>query len=215
MANPPQMLNVHKTHFLLAKLGADAFATEVWAELAASQDQGVLDLPPRAGIYRYDVPKDLDVKRLFNYELPFAVADAVLSRLFGRHIGDPMAFAHDLYLTPAMITEMAAGGMAFGWHTQNHCVLSRTPATAQRRELAAGVETIRQLTGQVGIPFCYPYGHPHTYTGETLAILADCGYASAFTVVRRFVLPERDHRYELPRFDTRDLPPFGGLLPHA
>lgn len=213
--DPPRLLNVHKTHFLLAALGAERFAAEVQDAVAAC-GAGVSGSPAsqgnnltwQSGVYRYDQSPDLAAKHLLNYELPFKDADDVLSRLFDRHIGDEVAFARELYLSHDMIQEMAAAGTTFGFHTQSHRVLSRLDREAQRRELLHGVARLRDLTGQASVPFCYPYGHPHTYNADTLAVLREAGYGMAFNTVRRLARPATDPPFEIPRFDTRDLPPF-------
>ncbi|MGE3274298.1 MAG: polysaccharide deacetylase family protein [Vicinamibacterales bacterium] len=216
LGDRPRVLNVHKTHFLVSRLGAAAFAAAV-REAAARVPAGAgAGLRPTPAVYRYDAAAgDRDVKHLLNYELPFETADRVLDELFTTHIGDETEFARALYLSGPMIREMAAAGMTFGYHTARHRVLSRLDVAGQRTELAGGVARIRALTGQALVPFCYPYGHPHTYTAETVAVLADLGYACAFTTVRRLARPESDGRFEVPRYDTRDLPPFTSDMPHA
>jgi peptidoglycan/xylan/chitin deacetylase (PgdA/CDA1 family) len=99
--------------------------------------------------------------------------------------------------------------MTFGFHTETHRVLSRLDESEQRDELLRGVARVRALTSQATVPFCYPYGFPHTYNAATLAILAEAGYSVAFNTVRRSARVGVDARFELPRFDTRDLPPCG------
>jgi peptidoglycan/xylan/chitin deacetylase (PgdA/CDA1 family) len=207
LADTPSLLNVHRTQFLLAVLGAETFSREVRAA-AASAGAAEASLEWRAEVYRYDASPDLAAKHLLNYELPMEMADEVLATLFARHIGHETAFARALYLSRAQIGEMAAAGMTFGFHTERHPVLSRLDATAQRREVADGVALVRELTGQAAVPFCYPYGHPHTYNGDTFAALDEAGYDLAFTTTRRLARPGEDPRFEVPRFDTRDLPPF-------
>lgn len=205
LASPPRLLAVHKTHFLLAKLGVQAFATDVRERLSAgSSDLG----PPRqtTDVYRYDGDVDSATKHLLNYELAFDETDRILEGLFREHIGDSSEFAAALYLSRSMVREMADAGMTFGFHTQNHRVLSRLSRAEQRAEIGHGVRLVRELTGQSSVPFCYPYGHPHTYNADTLATLAEAGYSMAFTTVRRAADPVSDARFELPRFDTRDLP---------
>jgi peptidoglycan/xylan/chitin deacetylase (PgdA/CDA1 family) len=103
---------------------------------------------------------------------------------------------------------MAEGGMTFGFHTERHPILSRLDAHRQRDEVARGVTLLKTLTGQDSVPFCYPYGHPETYNAETVAALAESGYGTAFTTTRRLARPAVDSRFEFPRWDTRDLPPF-------
>jgi peptidoglycan/xylan/chitin deacetylase (PgdA/CDA1 family) len=208
----PRVLNVQKAQLLLARMGGAAFGEEVRAGLAALGCPMVA-APPRAGMYRYDNPADVHVKHLLNYELPFEYADPLLETLFATHIGREDDCARGLYLNESMIREMSAAGMIFGFHTWNHRVLSRLSPDGQRAELEGGVEWIRSLTGQPSVPFCYPHGHAHAYNADTVRILGDTGYSSAFTAVRRAADPLRDGRFELPRFDTRDVP--GGQAPAA
>lgn len=202
----PALLNVHKTHFLLSHLGAERFAVDV---AAALEREGVPGPAPRAadreGVYRYDEAPDIRIKRILNYEAPYPVASRVLSTLFERHIGETGAFARQLYLSPAQVREMAQGGMTFGFHTETHPVLSRLDREAQRAELRNGPRLIGDLTGQRTVSFCYPYGFSHTYNADTLSVLEECGYSMAFNTVRRETVFGQEERYELPRFDTRDV----------
>lgn len=200
----PRMLNVHKTHFLLSHLGAERFTFEIGAALEA-EGVGVASPGGREGIYRYDEAPDVRIKRILNYEAPYAVADRVLSAVFERHLGHGDTFAQGLYLSTAQVREMADGGMTFGFHTENHRVLSRLDLDAQRAELENGPALVRDLTGQATVSFCYPYGFTHTYNQDTLAVLEQCGYSMAFTTARRDAVIGRDSRYEMPRFDTRDV----------
>ena len=205
LGEAPVLANVHKTHFLLSSLGAERFAHEVGAALIAEGVSTAADVGGRDGIYRYDEAPDVRIKRILNYEAPYPVADRVLSTLFARHIGESQAFARRLYLSSGHVREMARGGMTFGFHTESHPVLSRLTREEQRTELRNGVGAIRALTGQETVSFCYPYGFPHTYNAETLEALEDFGYSMAFNTVRREVTIGRESRYELPRFDTRDV----------
>ena len=211
----PRVLNVHKTHFLIARLGAQAFGEAVRDALARQPVGAGQALAWRSEVYRYDGAAGLETKHLLNYELPHDVADQVLEELFDEHLGDEVAFARQLYLSPEQIREMAREGMTFGFHTERHRVLSRLDEAGQRAELAHGVARVRALTGQTSVPFCYPYGHLHTYNAETLAILDEAGYGLAFNTVRRLADPMTDPRFEVPRYDTRDLPPFSSSLPYA
>jgi peptidoglycan/xylan/chitin deacetylase (PgdA/CDA1 family) len=128
-----------------------------------------------------------------------------LSGLFERHLGDAEPFARSLYLSEDQIREMASGGMTFGFHTETHPVLSRLDRGAQEQELRRGVGLVRELTGQRTVSLCYPYGFPHTYNADTLELLAACGYSVAFNTVRREARFGGEDRYQLPRFDTRDV----------
>jgi peptidoglycan/xylan/chitin deacetylase (PgdA/CDA1 family) len=209
----PRVLGVHKTHFLLARLGPDAFARAVLQEcepaLAAADGARTRVF----GADRWEHADERAIKVLLNYELPFEEAERVLDALFARHIGAQEPFARDLYLREPMIAEMAAAGMTFGYHTRSHRMLSRLARGEQDAELRDGVAWIRGLTGQARVPFCYPWGGPKTYTNDTVRILERTGYSVAFNTVRRRIDIGRDGRFELPRLDTRDLPPYTGGEP--
>lgn len=202
----PRLLGVHKTQLLLALLGAETFGRAVLEECRAAVGAGGR-WHDAYGADRWDVADERAVKQLLNYELPFAESDRVLDVLFEKHAGDPVDFARRLYLSPAQVSEMARGGMCFGYHTRSHRVLARLSPDEQRQELAGGAAWIRGLTRQEQVSFCYPWGSPATYTAETLSILAETGYSVAFNTVRRVASLPGDGRYELPRLDTRDLPP--------
>jgi peptidoglycan/xylan/chitin deacetylase (PgdA/CDA1 family) len=201
----PTLLNVHKAHFLLSALGADRLGHELARRLVGLGRNGSDGAAAREGIYRYDHAPEKELKRLLNYELPYELADRLLDELFRLHIGDPVAFARGLYLSADMIAEMARGGMRFGYHSRSHRVLSRLTAAEQERELAGGVDLITRLTGQRTVPFCYPYGLPHTFNRDTVGLLERIGYSIAFSTNRQHAELPVPSRYEVPRFDTRDV----------
>ncbi len=132
----------------------------------------------------------------------------MLDALFTAHLGDPAVFARQLYVDADAIRAMATGGMSFGYHTRTHRMLARIPVEEQRLELQGGVRWITSLTGQGSVSFCYPWGGPGTYTADTVRLLDEAGYSVAFNTERRAADVAVDGRFELPRYDTRDLPPY-------
>jgi peptidoglycan/xylan/chitin deacetylase (PgdA/CDA1 family) len=203
------VLGVHKTHFLLARLGAAEFGRAVVEECQATLVGA--DTAARARVFgadRWEHADERAIKNLLNYDLSFEEAERILDVLFDRHIGAQERFARELYVSETMIGEMARAGQVFGYHTRSHRMLSRLHAAEQEVELRDGVAWIRGLTGQAHVPFCYPWGGPKTYTSDTVDLLGRLGYSLAFNTVRRRVEVGRDARFELPRLDTRDLPPY-------
>lgn len=204
----PQLVNVHRTHLLLDHLGPARLLAEVRRLVTRDVRAGRVE---SADVYRYDGQPEQVVKRLLNYELPYAEVDCVLGELVAEHLGDEREIARRFYLSRADVRDMAAAGMTFGYHTRQHRVLSRLDESAQAAELDGGVTLVQELTGQGGVPFCYPYGHRHTFDGRTTRLLDALGYDMAFTTGRQPAHPERDRRFEIPRFDTVDLSPRGNM----
>jgi hypothetical protein len=200
----PRVLNVQKVQLLLAIMGGEALLRELDALVARAGFVRPTQ-PAHPVLYRYDTAADRQVKQLLNYDLPYEIADDVLRTLFTRHVGDEKEMAQELYLTLDMIREMSSAGMVFGFHTRHHRVLSRLSVRAQRAEIDGGVQWIRDLTGQRAVPFCYPHGHAHVYTTETVDIVRAAGYAMAFTAVRGPATFGTHSWFEIPRYDTRDL----------
>ena len=216
LEDPPRVLNVHKTHFLIETLGAEGFTEALRQTISNQQLIARAAMSKLPHLYRYDgVPQHTKLKQLLNYELPYETVDGLLGQLFTSYLGDESIFARQLYLSQDQIREMVDENMTFGFHTEQHRVLSRLPTAAQRKEIQEGFDRIRALTGQVMVPFCYPYGHAHTYTDQTVRTVRESGYTTAFTTARRAVDTVVDEPLELPRYDTRDLPPFTASLPHA
>jgi peptidoglycan/xylan/chitin deacetylase (PgdA/CDA1 family) len=203
---PPALANVHRTHLLLDALGAETLMIEVRRVLKQDAAAG---RTASADLYRYDGAPEQAVKQLLNYELPIDEADHLLRELFTTHVGDEGQAARRFYLSREQAREMARAGMTLGYHTRRHRVLSRLDRAAQGDELAGGVDLVRALSNQASVPFCYPYGHRLTYDATTIRLLGELGYSCAFNTVRQPVHPDRGARFELPRFDTRDLPPRG------
>ncbi|MEW5984287.1 MAG: polysaccharide deacetylase family protein [Acidobacteriota bacterium] len=210
-----RVANVHKTHLLLDRLGSEVFSEAVRESMPRHAVAAGIGVRWRQEVYRYDQTSNLEVKHLLNYELPFETTDRILDELFAREFGDQHDFASMFYLSGDRIAQMAAAGMVFGFHTEHHRVLSRLTPEEQRLELCDGVARVRALSGQASVPFCFPYGHPHTYDGHTLRVLAESGYSLGFTTTRRLANTGEDERFLIPRFDTRDLPPFVEDLPRS
>jgi peptidoglycan/xylan/chitin deacetylase (PgdA/CDA1 family) len=67
-------------------------------------------------------------------------------------------------------------------------------------EIAAGIDSVAEWTGQRPRAFAYPIGRPaHDYDARTVRCLRDAGIAVAFTTVPGWCSP-RHAALEQPRF---------------
>ncbi|OGJ60122.1 hypothetical protein A2881_01010 [Candidatus Peribacteria bacterium RIFCSPHIGHO2_01_FULL_55_13] len=209
------LLNVHKIHLILSAIGDAAFMASVQRGLQRITKRYVLDTKKREGLY----PKDLDsiaaVKTFLNYQLPYDICDELLDALFREHVGDPAVIARTFYVSPQQAKEMALAGMTWGTHTLTHRVLSRLDAAEQRGEVEGGIAAARDLTGQIDVPFCYPYGGVHTFNDITKDILRSCGYSMAFAVRRFLTHANTCDALDIPRHDAIAFPPVASHAPNS
>lgn len=97
------------------------------------------------------------------------------------------------------VIRLAEGNLVeIGAHSDTHPVLSRLPAASQRDEIQQSKSYLEQILNRPVTSFAYPYGHPHDYTPETIAILLEAGFESACSTVQARVGRGAD-LFQLPR----------------
>jgi peptidoglycan/xylan/chitin deacetylase (PgdA/CDA1 family) len=115
----PRLLDVHKTHFLLAALGAEAFGRGVLEAASAARPNPGADV---FGVDRWEAADERAIKRLLNYELSFEDSARALDTLFQSHLGDQAVFVR----LPHTVTSHAGAPAA----------RRAAPRTAGRRGMA-------------------------------------------------------------------------------
>ncbi|TDU68083.1 polysaccharide deacetylase [Prosthecobacter fusiformis] len=103
-------------------------------------------------------------------------------------------------MTWAQAREMQEGGLVdFGGHTHTHPILSRCGVEKQRWEIRMCADRIRAELGAEPSAFAFPNGGVDDYTPETLGVLKEVGYQSAWTTVCGRVNTARN-RMMMPRY---------------
>ena len=202
-----RVLNVHRVHLLQARLGTDRFRAAFEAALAAHperrQPDDVLHLE---NLYPYDDDATRRFKRLLNFELPYATLNIVLKELFERFLGHEADYASQLYLSADDLRRCQDGGLEVGVHGHDHLTLSRLTLDGQRHDIGTAAAYFRQELGLEQLHFSYPYGAVGTWNQSTEQVLGELGFSSSVTKLRAIAKPaDLRGRWELPRFDVRDI----------
>jgi peptidoglycan/xylan/chitin deacetylase (PgdA/CDA1 family) len=209
------VLNVHRVHLLQAKLGLERFR-QAFEELLASRPPVAIEPithPGLLGLYPYDDEATRRFKRLLNFDLPYHELDPVLRILFERFIGQDEEIAPKLYLSASDLRACQDAGLEIGVHGHSHRVLSRLSEEEQRNELGTCVEYLRKTCGLGEVHASYPYGIDGSWNEATRRVAASLGLASASTKVRAITKPsDLKARWELPRYDVRDVFDASGAL---
>lgn len=86
----------------------------------------------------------------------------------------------DLMMSSAQVNELARSGMDIGAHTVTHPILSRIEPRDAEREIRAGRDRLREITGNPIAVFAYPNGRPgRDYTSAHVAMVRDAGFTAA------------------------------------
>jgi len=85
-----------------------------------------------------------------------------------------------LMMHPADVRALPDAGMSVGAHTVNHPILSRTPPSEARREIAEGRDALNEICGREITLFAYPNGRPNLDYDDTHArLVKELGFRAA------------------------------------
>lgn len=197
---------VHKTHFLLAKIGALVFAQEVNSILRDQfpdlvEEFSIQDKIKKNLGYRWDDALTVNLKWSIA-TMPHGPKVEILGEIFGKYFEDERGFCKELYMTWDEIREMKESGLSFGSHTHTHPALSELSEEDQVRELKDSKDVMAKEFGEDVTLFAYPYGSFNDVTLRILRKLYVCGLTT-----RVGVNEGRDEDpFTLKRLDTNDLP---------
>jgi peptidoglycan/xylan/chitin deacetylase (PgdA/CDA1 family) len=204
-----KLLDVHRTHLLLGRLGGQAALQRLSECLdpAMLSDAHVKDFREATYCTQDNDRATTSFKRILNYLIAYEHRERVLDQLFAQEF-DNEEVAEDFYLSAAQIREMDDLGMVMGSHGVNHYVFSKLSLEVQREEIRGSFDSLARVLGKPVTTFCYPYGGRHTFTEETVSLLEQVGCLYAFSVNPRAVTSAdlTEHPQALPRYDCNMFP---------
>ena len=210
------VLNVHRVHLLQAKLGLDRFRG-AFEELLAARSPVALESsthPGLLGLYPYDDEPTRRFKRLLNFELPYRELDPILRTLFERFIGHDEEISAKLYLSESDLRRCQDAGLEIGVHGHSHRVLSRLTEDEQRTELGMCADYLRGVCGSDrGSRVLRRTESTEAGTRPPSGWRRRSGWPARSTKVRAIAKPsDLRGRWELPRYDVRDIFDASGAL---
>jgi len=204
-----RLLDVHRTHYLLGKVGGQAVLSAIRDMLA--DDDLLPDCDKRYATRTYQKQENeaatQEVKRLINYYIKPARRTSLLDKAMNIFCEDEQALACEYYLSQHEILEMIDAGMGIGCHSHSHTLLSNLTREEQKEEIMLSKNIIKTMTrGNQLDSFCFPYGGSHSYNGATLSILRAEGFKFSFSVDSRDITARdlSQFIFELPRYDCNE-----------
>lgn len=105
------------------------------------------------------------------------------------------------------VRKLADQGVSIGAHSVSHNILTSIPGPQAQREINMSKARIQLKLGESPKYFSYPVGYAFTFDKNIEAIIAEAGYAAAFTMIHGQVRPESDI-YALSRKGIANYPLF-------
>lgn len=110
----------------------------------------------------------------------------------------------DLMMNETHVKALHDAGMEIGGHTRLHPILRVLDDSAAQREIEAGADDLRSITGRAPELFAYPNGRPgEDFDERHCPMVKAAGFRFAFTTQVGVATATTD-RYRLPRFTPWD-----------
>ena len=179
------LLDVHKAHLILAKVGGKKALAELENFIKKKRIKKFINIEEKKIFKaRYSQQDDLLEVKKFNIT----------------------ANTRNFYLTKKEIKEMSKMGMIIGSHGESHTLLSRLSYKKQYDELSKSKKMLEKITKDECDFFCFPYGRKNSYNNNTLKILKILNYKFAYSVEYRNIKKKdfQNNPFEMPRFDCNN-----------
>lgn len=200
------LLDVHKAHLILAKVGGKKALAELENFIKKKRIKKFINIEEKKIFKaRYSQQDDLlevkKFKKIINYHGNLLHKKKILNHLIKKF--NITANTRNFYLTKKEIKEMSKMGMIIGSHGESHTLLSRLSYKKQYDELSKSKKMLEKITKDECDFFCFPYGRKNSYNNNTLKILKILNYKFAYSVEYRNIKKKdfQNNPYEMPRFD--------------
>ena len=211
-----KLLDVNKIHHILATAPIEELVQDCFEAMDDYRRNGE-ELPTNEELYqelavanRWDPAEVIFVKRLLQNRLPEKMRNEIATKLFEKYVGmKEEVFARELYMNRDQIRCMKEGGMFFGLHGYDHYWLGKMEKEQMEQDIQQALEYFSDVIDRDAWVMNYPYGN---YNEDVIKYIEKKGCVLGLTVEARNAVPEEDSPYELPRWDTNDLPPKGNVV---
>ena len=205
------VLDVNKIHFTLESChNISSLISDIFLLLDKYRNKYSLEsneyyYNKLANSNRFDNAEIIFVKRILQSELHLDLRKIIINQLYSKFVNvKENVFSRELYLNLDQIKLMVNSGMHIGAHGYNHFWLGKLDNIEQENEIKKSVKFLEDI----GVNFnymtlCYPYG---SYDNVTIELLEKYNFQCAFTTIPTAANLETIKKFEIPRFDTNDLP---------
>ena len=201
-----EILDVHKSHIVLGKVGANDALKELKKIIIQEKYLNFFNSKIRKKFkYVYKDNKDEtsanEFKKIVNYFSNSKMNSIIFKKLTKKF--DIKLDYRKYYLSPKEIKYLSELGMVIGSHSKNHIPLSRLTLFQQTKEIRSSKKFLENVIKKKCNIFCYPYGGKINYNNNTLKVLRKLKFKFAFSTGNKKITKNDliKRPFELPRFD--------------
>ena len=205
-----KVLDVNKIHFILEACHVkQQLIEDIEDEIRTGSSSNFKTIEKyRKEFYkpnRYDNSDINYIKRMLQTGLPAATRETIIEKLFTKYVSkDETEFADNLYVSESNLKEMLDCGMEIGSHGDMHPWLNKITKKQQYKDIYNSIDMLTRIgVSKKELYFCYPYGG---YNQDSINILKDLGFSAAFTTKPSVYNFNESSIFEIPRYDTNDIP---------
>jgi peptidoglycan/xylan/chitin deacetylase (PgdA/CDA1 family) len=203
-----RILDVHKVHLAVGRIGGDAALSWLRSKSPDCLPAERIDAEPKVYAEQKSDRATKLIKHAFNWtpanETKSAALDGLLDFAFEGH---PPHWT-EIYMTDAELRALLDAGMGVGPHSHAHRVPALLDPDEQRDEVARSCDFISAVAGGCTWGYCYPHGIAQALSPNSETIVAESGCSLAFAVAPEDILDPLVHsrRFSLPRHNCNAFP---------
>lgn len=208
-AHTGRVLDVHKVHLALGRIGSQAALA--WLKFEAPELLTIAEGGGHAASHYTHQTADAatkTLKQLFNWQLTAEERGGVLDRLFDHAFQGAPPRWQEFYIDERGVRALSDAGMGVGPHSHTHELPIQLSPGRQREEVLLSSEFVELYGGSRDWGYCYPYGARAAFSEETEKAVAEAGCPFAFAFEAQDIttpLAEAE-RFALPRHNCNAFP---------
>lgn len=191
---------VHKIHLVRSVVASESLYENL--ENYTNRKLNRLEVIVAHQFYRFDTPKNAELKYFLNVLLDFATQEKFINAIFTKNF-DENEVLEKLYMNTIQIQQLIKRGF-IGSHTHAHLPLGIYDEQTVIYELETTKKYLEHLSGETVNCVAYPYGTKEAATEKVGELAQQMGYKIGFTT-KPGVNSESDNPLLLNRFDCNDL----------
>jgi len=199
-----RILDVHKVHLILGRLGGPATLRWLQANTPQLLEPSAYQLGDHYAKQASDCGTKI-VKQLFNWQLKSEERGSFLDALMQRAFPDAEPSWQDIYIDEEGVRALSEAGMGVGPHSHTHNPASRLSLQQQSNEIELSCRFVEAVGGSRMWGYCYPHG---SCTEDSQKVVSNAGLPFAFAVSPRDIDSRLTDscRFALPRHDCNVFP---------